>query len=46
MHRSTLRYRLGRIRELTGFDLRDMNIRFNLQAATRAWQFLFVAPEL
>ncbi|MBY8862240.1 helix-turn-helix domain-containing protein [Nocardia sp. CA2R105] len=40
IHRSTLRYRLGRIRELTGFDLRDPNIRFNLQAATRAWQFL------
>lgn len=42
IHRSTLRYRLGRIRELTGFDLRDANIRFNLQAATRAWQFLSV----
>ncbi|WP_454196965.1 PucR family transcriptional regulator [Nocardia sp. Marseille-Q1738] len=40
IHRSTLRYRLGRIRELTGFDLRDVNTRFNLQAATRAWQFL------
>ncbi|MCX4091079.1 PucR family transcriptional regulator [Nocardia sp. alder85J] len=40
IHRSTLRYRLGRIRELTGFDLRDVNIRFNLQAATRAWQLL------
>ncbi|WP_109524613.1 MULTISPECIES: PucR family transcriptional regulator [Nocardia] len=45
IHRSTLRYRLGRIRELTGFDLRDMNIRFNLQAATRAWQFLSVVPQ-
>ncbi|KIA60453.1 PucR family transcriptional regulator [Nocardia vulneris] len=44
IHRSTLRYRLGRIRELTGFDLRNMNIRFNLQAATRAWQFLSVVP--
>ncbi len=42
IHRSTLRYRLGRIRELTGFDLHDANIRFNLQAATRAWQFLSV----
>ncbi|MEU7766043.1 helix-turn-helix domain-containing protein [Nocardia sp. NPDC049190] len=40
IHRSTLRYRLGRIRELTGFDLRDVNTRFNLQAATRAWRFL------
>lgn len=46
IHRSTLRYRLGRIRELTGFDLRDRNIRFTLQAATRAWQFLSVVPEL
>lgn len=45
IHRSTLRYRLGRIRELTGFDLRNMNIRFNLQAATRAWQFLSVVPD-
>ncbi|MFB8277427.1 PucR family transcriptional regulator [Nocardia colli] len=45
IHRSTLRYRLGRIRELTGFDLHDMNIRFNLQAATRAWQFLSVVPD-
>lgn len=45
IHRSTLRYRLGRIRELTGFDLRDVNIRFNLQAATRAWQFLSVDPD-
>ncbi|WP_174188362.1 PucR family transcriptional regulator [Nocardia barduliensis] len=40
IHRSTLRYRLGRIRELTGFDLRDVDTRFNLQAATRAWRFL------
>jgi DNA-binding PucR family transcriptional regulator len=43
IHRSTLRYRLGRIRELTGFDLRDVNTRFNLHAATRAWRF--VNPE-
>ncbi|MFR9751782.1 PucR family transcriptional regulator [Nocardia sp. 004] len=40
IHRSTLRYRLGRIRELTGFDLRDVSTRFNLHAATLAWQFL------
>jgi sugar diacid utilization regulator len=45
IHRSTLRYRLGRIRELTGFDLGDANIRFNLQAATRAWQFLSVGAD-
>ncbi|MEU2173717.1 helix-turn-helix domain-containing protein [Nocardia sp. NPDC019219] len=40
IHRSTLRYRLGRIRQLTGFDLRDVDTRFTLQAATRAWRFL------
>ncbi|MGK8523274.1 PucR family transcriptional regulator [Nocardia asteroides] len=40
IHRSTLRYRLRRIRELTGYDLRDVNTRFTLQAATRAWRFL------
>lgn len=41
IHRSTLRYRLARISELTGYDLRDANIRFNLQAATRSWRFLY-----
>ncbi|MEU2123460.1 PucR family transcriptional regulator [Nocardia niwae] len=40
IHRGTLRYRLRRIRELTGFDLRDADTRFTLQAATRAWRFL------
>jgi len=40
VHRSTLRYRLGRIADLTGFDLRDVDTRFNLHAATRAWRFL------
>ncbi|WP_028478621.1 helix-turn-helix domain-containing protein [Nocardia sp. CNY236] len=45
IHRSTLRYRLGRIRELTGFDLRDVDTRFNLQAATRAWQFLALVDQ-
>ncbi|HCU93312.1 MAG TPA: CdaR family transcriptional regulator [Actinobacteria bacterium] len=37
VHRSTLKYRLQRIRELTGFDLGDPEIRFNLQLATRAY---------
>jgi sugar diacid utilization regulator len=37
VHRSTLRYRLQRIRELTGLDLNDPNVHFNLQLATRAW---------
>ncbi|HZA10315.1 helix-turn-helix domain-containing protein, partial [Mycobacterium sp.] len=40
VHRSTLRYRLARIGELTGYDLRDVDTRFNLHAATRAWRFL------
>jgi sugar diacid utilization regulator len=37
VHRSTLKYRLMRIRELTGFDLADPETNFNLQLATRAW---------
>jgi len=36
VHRSTLKYRLQRIRELTGLDLSDPEIHFNLQLATRA----------
>jgi sugar diacid utilization regulator len=38
VHRSTVKYRLQRIREITGLELNDPNIRFNLQLATRAWQ--------
>jgi hypothetical protein len=37
VHRSTLKYRLHRIRELTGFDLGDPETRFSLELATRAW---------
>jgi sugar diacid utilization regulator len=37
LHRSTLRYRLQRIRDLSGHDLTDPDTRFNLQLATRAW---------
>ena len=40
IHRSTLRYRLARIAELTGYDLRKVDTRVNLHAATRAWRFL------
>lgn len=40
VHRSTLRYRLARIAQLTGHDLRKVDTRFNLHAATRAWRFL------
>jgi sugar diacid utilization regulator len=40
VHQSTLKYRLQRIRELSGFDLRDPEVRFNLQIATRTWRTL------
>ncbi|GLZ55622.1 hypothetical protein Acsp07_52390 [Actinomycetospora sp. NBRC 106378] len=36
IHRSTLRYRLGRIRELSGHDLTDVDTRLNLHVAVRA----------
>ncbi|MDQ4033640.1 MAG: helix-turn-helix domain-containing protein [Actinomycetota bacterium] len=38
LHRSTLRYRLQRIREVSGHELHDPDTRFNLQLATRAWR--------
>lgn len=37
VHKSTLKYRLQRIRDLTGLDLNDPDVHFNLQLATRAW---------
>lgn len=41
VHRSTLKYRLQRIREISGYDnLTDPEMNFNLQLATRAWQTL------
>ncbi|HEY3238932.1 MAG TPA: helix-turn-helix domain-containing protein [Acidimicrobiia bacterium] len=40
VHRSTLRYRLQRIREISGLDLNDVDSRFNLHVATRAWRVL------
>jgi sugar diacid utilization regulator len=40
VHRSTLKYRLQRIREISGHDLADPGTNFNLQLATRAWQTL------
>jgi DNA-binding PucR family transcriptional regulator len=40
VHRSTLKYRLQRIRELSGHDLNDPDSHFNLQLATRAWATL------
>jgi DNA-binding PucR family transcriptional regulator len=40
IHRSTLRYRLVRIREVSGLDLSQADTRFNLQLATRAWSVI------
>jgi DNA-binding PucR family transcriptional regulator len=40
LHRSTLRYRLRRIRLITGLDLADPETRFNLELATRALKVL------
>jgi sugar diacid utilization regulator len=40
VHRNTLKYRLQRIREISGRDLGDPDTSFNLQLATRAWQVL------
>lgn len=40
IHRSTLRYRLQRIREITDRDLADVDTRLNLQVATRVWMII------
>lgn len=40
VHRSTLKYRLQRIRDISGHDLAEPDVRFNLQLATRAWSTL------
>lgn len=40
VHRNTLKYRLQRIRHITGLDLSDPEVCFNLQLATRAWHTL------
>ena len=37
VHRNSLRYRLMRIAELTGWDLNDPEHRFHLNLACRAW---------
>ncbi|AEV73500.1 hypothetical protein MycrhN_2945 [Mycolicibacterium rhodesiae NBB3] len=37
IHRSTLKYRLSRIRDLLGIDINDPEARFNLELAARAW---------
>lgn len=38
--RTTVRYRLGRIRELSGHELSDPETRFQLQLAIKAWDTL------
>jgi sugar diacid utilization regulator len=38
VHRSTLKYRLQRIREISGHDLGSPEVQFNLQLAVRAWR--------
>lgn len=38
VHRNTLKYRLQRIREISGHDLGNPATNFNLHLATRAWQ--------
>ena len=40
IHRSTLRYRLRRIREISNHDLADVNTRLNLHLAARTWTIL------
>jgi sugar diacid utilization regulator len=40
VHRSTLKYRLHRIRELTSLDVSEPETHFNLQLACRAWTTL------
>ncbi|MCE0762878.1 helix-turn-helix domain-containing protein [Pseudonocardia kujensis] len=40
IHRSTLRYRLRRIREISGLDLGAVDTRLNLHVAARAWHLL------
>ena len=38
VHRSTLKYRLRRIREVSGHDLGCPDTQFNLHLAARAWR--------
>ncbi|MFH8467148.1 PucR family transcriptional regulator [Streptomyces sp. NPDC017991] len=44
IHRSTLRYRLKRIREISGKDLADTDDRLTLQVAARLWRIAPGAP--
>ena len=40
VHRSTLKYRLRRIRQVSGHQLGRPDVQFNLQVATHAWRTL------
>ncbi|MET9082533.1 helix-turn-helix domain-containing protein [Streptomyces sp. NPDC004237] len=44
IHRSTLRYRLQRIRDIGGHDLANVEDRLNLQVATRVWKIVLGGP--
>ncbi|MFG2266715.1 PucR family transcriptional regulator [Streptomyces sp. NPDC048720] len=44
IHRSTLRYRLRRIRDISGNDLANVEDRLNLQVATRVWKIMLGGP--
>ncbi|MET8581555.1 helix-turn-helix domain-containing protein [Streptomyces collinus] len=44
IHRSTLRYRLQRIRDISGYDLTNVEDRLNLQVATRVWKIVLGGP--
>ena len=45
-HRSTLKYRLQRIRDISRLDLSDPDTAFHLQLATRAWTTLLALRDL
>ncbi|SDI27524.1 PucR C-terminal helix-turn-helix domain-containing protein [Arthrobacter subterraneus] len=45
IHRSTLRYRLKCIRQITGFELGDPETRLNLHVATRAWRLRYALKD-
>jgi DNA-binding PucR family transcriptional regulator len=40
VHRNTLKYRLRRIREVSGHELSHPDTQFNLQLAARAWRIM------
>jgi DNA-binding PucR family transcriptional regulator len=40
VHRSTLKYRLQRIREISGYDIHEPDVHFHLELATRALRTL------